>query len=325
MLVAYLMKIHPELKFPAAMIPRLNGVLTFCRFQNLKKEAHLCRLGKLFAARDIPFVEMQGGAMKVYRPDFPRWMADIDIMVPEDKYASAVDIATSSGYSSAMFTSHSVDVSLPDSEESLLDIHCHLEMMTGKEAAFNEGLFSRASEVNVFSVRGLLPCPEDMVFISLVNLFKNISKKSSEESCLTSFYDLQYLVGLKKDFDWELILENARLTASEFQTYVSSLHISRVLPGLLPDSFMNPGSLGKKRIERGAVDFIFRRNITSGARDQVMGTEAGKSLQKDWNLKVSMWVSLVGFVKLLFSMYWLRLLVLKYRYLFLGKNKPYTK
>ena len=312
-LVSYLMKTHPEVTFPQAIIPRLNGVLSFCRFQNLKREAHLCRIGKLLASEDIPFVVLKGGAMKVYRPDFPRWMNDIDIIVPSDRYERTLEIAVSNGYSKAMLTDHSVDLSLPGSEEGLLDIHHHLELMTGKDEAFNEGLFSRAKQTTVFSVQGFLPCPEDMVFIALVNLFKNLVKRQAPESCLTTFYHLKFLVDSKKDFDWDLISENARLTDSEFQVYYSTLFISQVLPDLMPGSFKSMEGIRREKLVRQATDYLFHRDILASARDEVMDTGVGKSLKKDWNVFIFMWVAFVDVVKWMSGMQWIKRMLLKYK------------
>ena len=83
MLLAYIMKNRPDLEF-GALKPRLSGVLSFCRFQNLKREAHFSIVGRAFNDAGIPFIILKGGAMKVYRPDFPRWMNDIDLLVKED-------------------------------------------------------------------------------------------------------------------------------------------------------------------------------------------------------------------------------------------------
>lgn len=313
MLVSYLMKTHSEVTFPQSVIPRLNGVLSFCRFQNLKREAHLCRIGKLLASEGIPFVILKGGAMKVYRPDFPRWMNDIDIIVPADRYDRTLEIAVSNGYSRAMLTDHSADLSLPGSEEGLLDIHHHLEMMTGKDEAFNEGLFSRATRTNVFSVQGFLPCPEDMVFIALVNLFKNLVKRQTPESCLTTFYDLKFLVDSKKDFNWDLISENARLTDTEFQVYYSTLFISQVLPDLMPESLKSMENIGNRKLVRQATDFLFHRDILASARDEVMDTGIGPSLKKDWNIFVFMWVAFVDVVKWMSGMQWVKRILIKYK------------
>ena len=301
LLMAYLMKTRPDLCFPAAIVPRLNGVLSFCRFQNLKREAHFSKVGNAFRQAGIPLAILKGGAMKVYRPDFPRWMNDIDMLVPSDMYERAVEIAMALGYDKPMATGHSVDLHLPGSDEGLMDIHKHLEMFTGSEETLNDGLFSRAKLTDIFSTKGYLPSPEDMVFISLVNLYKNLSKNQTLESSLTTFYDIKFLLSCEKDVDFSVIKENARMTGGEFQVLYASKLIDSVVPGLIPESFVQSIELPDKEFRSQFIDFLFRRDVLSSARDAVKETKVGESLQKDWNPLVYMWVALVEGVKIFFA------------------------
>jgi len=293
MLVAYIMKTRPDLEFPATISPRLKGVLSFCRFQNLKREAHFRKVSSALSAEGIPSLVMKGGAMKVYRPDFPRWMNDIDMLVPASEYERAVDIAVSMGYGRIMVSDHSVDLHLEGSDEGLLDIHKHLEMFTGKEEALNDALFSRALKRNVFSGEGLVPCPEDMVFIALVNLYKNLAKNQTPESSLTTFFDIKYLVGLDPDFDLEVIKEDAKLTGSGFQVMYAIKVVESVVPGIFPHGWAGLIEVPEKEFKKQLIDFLFRRDVLSCSRDSVAGTKVGESLQKDWNIFVFAWAALV--------------------------------
>ena len=316
MLMAYIMKTRPDLEFPATISPRLKGVLSFCRFQNLKREAHLSKVGKALNKEGIPFAILKGGAMKVYRPDFPRWMNDIDIIVPESFYRRVVDIVMALGYDKPMVTDHSVDLHLPGSDEGLLDIHDRLEMFTGKEEAFNDGLFVRSQEVPMFSVTGLLPSPEDMVFIALVNLYKNLAKNQTPESSLTTFFDMKYLIARKPDFDWSIVKDNAKKTGTEFQIYYSVVFLSSIIPDAFPP-MLTESDLSDKEFENQLVDFLFKRDVLSKARDSFSQTSVGASFQKDYNPIVFMWVSLVSLLKRVFSIRAVKktLLILRYRLL----------
>ena len=316
MLVAYIMKTRPDLEFPATISPRLKGVLSFCRFQNLKREAHFRKVSSALSAEGIPSLVMKGGAMKVYRPDFPRWMNDIDMLVPASEYERAVDIAVSMGYGRIMVTDHSVDLHLEGSDEGLLDIHKHLEMFTGKEEALNDALFSRALKRNVFSGEGLVPCPEDMVFIALVNLYKNLAKNQTPESSLTTFFDIKYLIARKPDFDWSLVKDSAKKTGTEFQIYYSVVFLSSIIPDAFPP-MLTESDLSDKEFENQLVDFLFKRDVLSKARDSFSQTSVGASFQKDFNPIVFMWVSLVSLLKRVFSIRAVKktLLILRYRLL----------
>lgn len=296
MLLAYLMKTRPDLKFHE-ITPRLDGVLSFCKFQNVKREAHFSKVGKALNKERIPFAILKGGAMKVYRPDFPRWMNDIDIIVPEADYQRVVELVMGMGYDKPMKTDHSVDLHLPGSDEGLLDIHERMEMFTGQEEAYNEGLFTRSEEVPMFSVRGLLPSPEDMIFIALVNLYKNLAKNQTPESIITTFFDMKYLISLKPDFDWEIVKDSARKTGTEFQVLFASRLIDAVVPGLIPDSFVDSIKLSDKEFKRQFIDFLFRRDVLSNARDKVKETKVGEALREDWNPLVFMWVAFVEGIK----------------------------
>lgn len=297
LLVAYLMKTRPELHFPAAITPRLTGVLSFCRYQNLKREAHFCKLGTALRERSIPFLILKGGAMKVYRPDFPRWMSDIDVLVPAADYDRATRTALDLGYGDPMPTDHSMDLRLPGSDEGLLDIHKHLEMFTGKEEALNDGLFARAMDRRLFSIQGLLPCPEDMVFIALVNLYKNLAKNQTQESSLTTFFDLKYLISLKEDFNTEIVLEDARVSGGAFEVLFASKLAESVVPGLFPAGWMGKMEIPGKAFKKHFIDYLFKRDVLARSRDAFAGTKVGAAAQKDWSLPVFMWVALVAAVK----------------------------
>lgn len=297
LLVAYVMKTRTDLKFPSSITPRLNGVLSFCKFQNLKREAHFSKICGALAKENIPCIILKGGAMKVYRPEFPRWMNDIDMLVPSEDYDRAVDIAVSLGYSSSMCTDHSVDLHHPDSDEGLLDIHKHLEMFTGKEEALNEGLFARSSARHFFMTDGRVPSPEDMVFISLVNLYKNLAKKQTPESSLTTFYDLKYLTRLNPVFDWEVVKNNCELSDASFQVIFSSMIVESVVSDVFPEGWRSSMPISDKEFKKQLVDFLFRKDVLSSSRDSFGETAVGQSLSNDWNILVFMWVAFVEFIK----------------------------
>ena len=316
MLMAYLMKTHEEVRFPADITPRLNGVLSFCRFQNLKRCAHLSKVGAALNGVGIPFAILKGGAMKVYRPDFPRWMNDIDILVPEDRYKEAVDLGVKLGYRKSADTDHSVDLHLPDSGEGLIDIHKKLETVNGKEDKLNPGLFSRAERREMFSVQGLLPCPEDMVFVLLFELFKNCARNEQQESKLMAFFDIKYLVGLKPDFDWEIVLDNAAKTSTMFQVWFSASVLSQIVPDVFPEDLRVriADDLGKKEFEKQTVDFLFKRDVLTSTREKFQETAVGRHVLHDYNPLVFVWVGFVNVMKGIFKSTTVKRIILEIRH-----------
>lgn len=295
MLLAYALESRPDLVLPPSVGPRLGGVLKFCRYQNINKLAHFSKVARELRANGIPVLILKGGAMKVYRPSFPRWMNDVDFLVRPSDYGRAVEIAMGMGYGEPMATEHSTDLRVPGSGEGLLDIHRCLDLSTGREEELSEDLFRRAEEKVFFSVKGYLPSPEDMVFIALTNLYKNLERNQTPESSVTTFFDLKYLVGFKPVFDWGIVLENARKTGTLFQVLLSANILSRNLGGIIPGDLMERSGTTAARFERQLVDFLYRRDVLCAARDSFQQTKVGAMVQKDINVLTYIWI---GFVKM---------------------------
>lgn len=254
MLMAYLSRIHPELEFPDKVRPRLKGVLTFSRFQTLKLSSHFHKIAEALNKANIPFILLKGGAMKVYRPDFPRWMSDIDALVPEDCFKAAVDTVGRLGYI-PLKCAHSVDLRAPGTKDNIVDIHRFIQMDTGKERLYNKVLAGRALKKEYFSSEVLVPCPEDMVFVSLVNFWKNITHKTSEGSVVSTFFDIRYLVDNKPGFNWEIVRSNALLTGSSEMFYLAARLLDSFVPGIVPGRFL------EDEVAPGAVDSILKRTL----------------------------------------------------------------
>lgn len=277
-LLAHLMKTHPSLSFPSEIQPRLKGVLTYCRFQNLKLVAHFSRIGSALNKAQIPFVILKGGAMKVYRPDYPRWMGDIDILVGEEDFLRSEKVVEGLGYIPFQ-APHSIDFRLAGSEEGIVDLHRYIQMNTGREKAFNSELASRSQQREMFSVQGHLPCPEDMVFISLVNLYKNLSDATCPGSVLNTFNDLSYLVHVKEGFDWTIVRENACRTGTEMQLWLSASFVSTVLPELFPAGFLSEWIAGPTAETQG-IRLLYRREVLSPLREEIGEFNLWKALRQ---------------------------------------------
>lgn len=267
LLLSYLMKTHPDLSFPDSVMPRLKGVLTYCRFQNLKLFAHFTKIAAKLASLQIAMVVLKGGAMKVYRPDFPRWMGDIDILVREQDFRQAADAIEAMGYR-PLKCAHSWDFCVGETQEGAVDLHRYFQMNTGKESSLNEGLFARAQEVNVASGKCLLPCREDMVFISLVNLYKNLSGKTSSGSVLNTFIDLDYFLGHRDGFDWDIVRDNAHKTGTEIQVCLSAAFVSTLLPQAFPEDFLD-GWMDSDLAGRQCLELLYQREIISPLRAEI--------------------------------------------------------
>lgn len=267
LLLSYLLKSRPDLRCPPSMEPRLKGCLSYCRFQNLKRSAHFSKIAKALNGAGIPFMVLKGGAMKVYRPDFPRWMSDIDFLVGADYFPRAETLVADLGYT-AIPDFHSTDFHLPGEKEGLVDIHRYIHMGTGHEAGINDDLFSRASLTPMYSSQGLLPCPEDMVFISLMNMRVNVTEQTSPGSVISAFFDIAWLVSSKKDFDWETVRSSALKTCSQSYLYIISRLFDRFAPGLLPSDFL-AGDLSEEELSARCEHILYRRFVLAPLRLEI--------------------------------------------------------
>ena len=152
-----------------------------------------------------------------------------------------------------------------------------------------------------------------MVFIAFVNLYKNLAKNQTPESIITTFFDMKYLISLKPGFDWEIVKDSARKTGTEFQVYYSVVFLSSIIPNVFPVKLLEP-DLSDKELENQLLDFLFRRDVVSEARDSLSRTSVGASLQKGYNPIVFMWVSFVSLLKRVFSNRLIKKTLLVFRY-----------
>lgn len=208
MMLSYFMKAHPELTLPEYVKPRLEGLLTYYRFYNMQTLARFPDLGRALNRAGIPVLVFKGLAMKLLRPELPRVMEDVDFIVPEKKFPEAVHIAESAGFKHklARDTDHSTDMIHRDGK-CLIDIHKHPNLKYGSK--ISACLFNRAKKINAYGVDAFIPCHEDMVFITLINLLSNLVEKTSIKGVLYGLFDYTYLVESKTDFNWDIVIDNA--------------------------------------------------------------------------------------------------------------------
>ena len=261
---------HPEVKVPKEILPVLNNVGIICRKRYLEILPHFLKVIKLLDNKEIPYILIKGGAMRAYRPERPRWTADIDIIVPEDRYEEALDEAGKAGY--VLHKSpHSAGLHEPSSSQDFVDIHHYVSMDTGKERNLNEPLRSRSISLPLLSSSVMVPCPEDMVFISLVNFWKNIThifRDNSNSSIANLCFDLKYLGDRSGGLDWDVISSNARMTGSVEAVYLASNLLGEVIPGFFPDGYLE-AVVDYKKAKRLMSRMLFTINVLSPLREEI--------------------------------------------------------
>ena len=237
LIFSYFMKTHPKLIYSQYIEPRLNGMLKYYRFKNLNLLSHYKRICTALTEANIDILIIKGGALRHCNPDFPRLMGDIDIIVPEKDYKKAKEITLGFGYKYEE-SPHSIDIHDPNTNINLLDIHHKLDTQTICGASIYKDLFKRAKREKVFNVDNIfVPCTEDMMFLLLINLNKNLAHFNNTPGILYSIIDSMYLINLKPDFDWNIIRKNAIKTKTEHQVAVTLNFLNEYVPQKLPEMF----------------------------------------------------------------------------------------
>lgn len=249
LMLSYFMKRHPELNFTSYEGPRLKGLLNFFRFKNLKTISHFTKIGRELNKAGITPMLLKGGAMKFLRQDLPRVMSDIDILVPEKDLMKCAKLAEPLGYWWEKVDIHAIDLHPAGSEEGALDVHKFIYMESGHEKELLKGLYKRAHNIVAFGVNALIPSNEDLLFISLVNLARNLRNKTSQAGLLYTLFDCKFLMESKPDFDWDIVKENARKTQTEIQMNFAMKFIEKISSDVLPDEIKNDKLFEKETSE----------------------------------------------------------------------------
>ena len=188
LLLSYFMKMHPDLKYSDYVAPRLRGLLQFYRFQNMKLISHYTKICRELEKANINFLILKGGCMKYLRPDYPRVMNDIDILVDEKDWKKSGQIAEKMGYE-IYWDIHSLDIHPKGTKEGIMDIHKYIIMETEKEKVIIKDIYKRSIKQKVFGIETFVPSNEDLFFIILVNMVRNLRHKTSYGGILYNLFD----------------------------------------------------------------------------------------------------------------------------------------
>ena len=251
LLLSYFAKMHPQLRFTDYETPRLKGLLNFYRFQNLELISKFSKIGKVFRENGIQMMILKGFAMKCLRPDLPRAMGDIDIITFGRDFIKAYQIAQKLGYRMSL-EPHSIDLHEPDSEAGVLDIHRWVNIDSGKGQALNKYLLKRARQTKIGGLDVLIPSNEDLFFLALVNLSKNLRENTSKASTLYVLFDCKYLLE-QPNFDFNIVMQNAKLTHTDGFVGFGAEFINTIIPDLIPKEIYKDG------VAKGCIDILFTR------------------------------------------------------------------
>ena len=237
LLLSYFMKKHPEIKYPKYIEPRLKGLLKYCRFRNLRLISHFAKIINKLKEEYIKILVFKGASIQYYFKEFPRLMGDIDIMIPKGKLDLAKNIVANLGYYYRE-VAHSIDVHEYDTDLGVVDIHHTMAPLTGFEDKILPAIYQRAFYGKIYGIENILiPCIEDIFFIAIINLTKNLLEDSSFESILYSIFDCKYLLELKENFDWNIVKENTVKIKAEAVVHIAIRFINKYIPNKMPEMF----------------------------------------------------------------------------------------
>lgn len=236
LILAYTMKNHPNLNFGVYSGPRLAGFLNFHRFANLELVASFTKIVRKLNEAGIKPMIIKGGAMKYLRPELPRLMGDIDIIVSSpEEYKKSVKVITDMGYDYTD-NEHAIDVHEKGSDAGLLDIHQFIELGTNYNHKFISDLFARAKLCKVFACDVYVPQIEDLAFISLINMVKNLHDQTSIGGVIYTLFDYKWLRMFKPDFDFSRILDDVKATNTSVQMIMAAKFANRLVKGTFDES-----------------------------------------------------------------------------------------
>jgi len=260
LLVGLLKKRHPEVEFPKSIIPQLDGILRFLQVKNAVLLQGFNEIATELNKKGIPILLTKGIAMKYFRPDEPRYMSDVDFIVPEELYDEAVKTANDLGFSGGKI-SHSADLSKGD-----VCVDIHRSFLHGKDkrgAAVLRNMFANAKKTSAFGVDVLIPSPEDFMLLMLSNAYHNIAVQPSIHiSVCYYFFDCARLIEDNKDLDWDAVCAAASESGILYQIQTFLELLNWLFPSFLPEELLAKIAVNSEEhtTEQLKNDMLFRIN-----------------------------------------------------------------
>ena len=240
LLLAHFLKTHPELNATKYEEPRLKGLLLNLRFKNLQIISHFTKIGKEINKQEIVPIIFNDGLMKYLNPDAPRELADMDILVPEKKWVESAKIAKKLGYIFKKLNNFSFDIlEKKDALYGILNIHKFINFETKKENIWLKDLYKRTTKNEIYGVKVNIPCYEDLIFILLTSISQNLRNNKAQSDLLYQIYDCKYLLDNKPNFNWNIIIENAKKTKTEVQINFAIKFLNKISENIVPEEIRN--------------------------------------------------------------------------------------
>jgi hypothetical protein len=267
LMLAYFKKYHPDLIFPEYSGPRLNGIIEYYKFSNLKTIAGFAKAGKALNDAGIPILLFKGGVMRFLRPDLPRAMGDVDFLVPTEDYERAIDIVAKTGFKEKFKKREPHSVDFHNDNGQTLDLHNHVikNIKDKYRVPFEKELFHRGTKTKAFGIEVVLPSYEDIVFLLLTNLCNNLRFEEIGPKEMFTLFDCDWILKNKTNFNWDIVLENARKTKTLYQVKMICEFFCSIVPSFITEDIKTKIPLTQE-LERRYKDLIFEFCIIEPVR-----------------------------------------------------------
>ena len=242
--LAYFMKNHPELDFPQYVKPRLEGLINYYRFKNIKLFENFSKILKLIAEKDIKVVLTGDIAIKYILSN--NNFEHISIIIDRQDCDKVLKILSDNNYKFNK-DKHIIKVLLEEYNEIDIIYRYDLDTKFKFVSDFICKLFCNSKEIEIYNTAVLLPSNEDLAYIEIIELAKNIKNNLSFVGMLYSLYRILFLVNNNSSFDWNKVINIAKTTHTTVQLKLSSLFIDEIIPDFIPAILKND-NLFKKEI-----------------------------------------------------------------------------
>ena len=127
-----------------------------------------------------------------------------------------------------------------------MNIHNTFFLNAKNQNKLVKNIFKRAKITNIYNIRTYTPCLEDILFILFINISDNLRCNKSYADLLNKILDCHFILNENNDINWDIILENSKLTGFEVKINIAVNFINKIIGKIIPDKLF---------FEKEAIDY----------------------------------------------------------------------
>lgn len=205
-----------QLGVGSAERPRLEGIRRFIWTGTQLKIAAALPALKRLAEREIPSCLLKGVALIAggFLTAGERFVRDVDVLVPRDRIAEAVETLLDAGWKAERYTSldeifslgfprcHALSFRSPEDPDDEIDLHLSAVELN-RFLASDAALWSRVTETKLFGLTALVPAAEHLLCVCLMHSYLSDTPQGLDWAIDAT------VLARRKDFDWPLFFEES--------------------------------------------------------------------------------------------------------------------